>query len=199
MACLENGICTDEGCSCPEDTEDCGDICADTTTNKDHCSGCGKSCRSDQVCIESACDCAPGEAECDGTCVDLSSTDAHCGGCGQACSGGDSCWGGECLSGPCDGICNNPEYVTAAHDGYRVDPLGTAQRCFEVLNYHPTETNERIVCWNFDGSRSLRVNGYNVPCLTDEGHALTQQRGGGYCVQVGQGASNTAGFLLPTL
>jgi hypothetical protein len=102
------------------------------------------------------------------------------------------------LNGPCDGICDDPEYVSLSGDGSRVVPLGTAARCFYVEDYHPTETTERIVCWNFAADRSLRVNGDNVPCRTDEGHPLNEQRGGGYCVQVGQGGGNDAGFLFPT-
>jgi hypothetical protein len=86
----------------------------------------------------------------------------------------------------------------SAADGYRVDPLGTAERCFEVVNYLPTETEERIVCWNFDGSRTLQVNDQSVPCLTDAGYALGHQRGGGSCVEVGEGGADDAGFLLPT-
>jgi hypothetical protein len=101
------------------------------------------------------------------------------------------------MTGPCDDICANPDLVTLSEDGYRVDPLGMAARCFYVVDYHPTETNERIVCWNFEASRSLRVNGQDVPCVTDAGHALGTQRGGGYCVQVGEGDGNDAGFLFP--
>ena len=41
------------------------------------------------------------------------------------------------------------------------------------------------------------MNGENVPCQTDEGYPLYEQRGGGYCVQVGQGGGNDAGFLFP--
>ena len=85
-----------------------------------------------------------------------------------------------------------------ADDGFREDPLGTSGRCFEVQNYEPTETNRRIVCWNFQNGRTLKVNGTSVACLTGAGVALGEPRAGGYCVQVGSGQASYAGILLPT-
>jgi hypothetical protein len=68
-----------------------------------------------------------------------------------------------------------------------------------VRGYEPTATNPRIVCWEFAAGRTLRVNGGLVPCLVDQGYALTSERAGGYCVQVSAGGNSFAGILLPNL
>jgi len=68
----------------------------------------------------------------------------------------------------------------------------------EVKSYQPTETNRRIVCWEFQGGRSLRVNGVTTQCARDDGAPLPDARAGGYCVQVGSGGATYAGVLLPT-
>lgn len=34
---------------------DCGGVCVDTTTDPDHCGGCGNACAIGQVCVSSAC------------------------------------------------------------------------------------------------------------------------------------------------
>lgn len=82
-------------------------------------------------------------------------------------------------------------------DGFRVDPLGSGARCLEVKGYTPTETDRRIVCWEFLGGRTLRVNGTSTPCLRDDGSPLGEPRAGGYCIQVSAGGQNYAGVLLP--
>jgi hypothetical protein len=82
-------------------------------------------------------------------------------------------------------------------EGFRVDPLGTTARCFEVRNYHPTETDPRIVCWEFQAGRSLAVNNESTPCLQNEGSPLGPERADGYCVEVGAGGAEFAGFLFP--
>ena len=84
-------------------------------------------------------------------------------------------------------------------DGFRVEPLGTGAHCFEVEGYMPTETTPRIVCWEFQGGRSLRVNGQSVACVQNDGVALSEPRAGGYCIQVSAGDAEFAGILLPTL
>jgi hypothetical protein len=107
------------------------------------------------------------------------------------------CWNRTCMTGPCDGICNDPEMVNMTDDGFRVDPLGTSARCFEVTGYEPVETNKRVVCWEFHNGRTFRVNGQTVPCLENEGYPMATDRAGGYCVQVGEGLAEFAGFLFP--
>src|SRR5690606_21019494 len=171
-SCVNNQICDAAECTCPPDFVVCEaqeDVCIDLQADAKNCGECGYECAPGEVCLEGECGCPPGTSLCDEQCVDLESNDDHCSECFQACTGIDHCWGGEGLSGPCDGICDNPEVVNLSGDGYRVDPLGMAARCFSVEDYHPTETNERIVCWNFAADRTLRVNGMPVPCRTNEG------------------------------
>jgi hypothetical protein len=79
-----------------------------------------------------------------------------------------------------------------------MEPLGLGSHCFEVDEYEPNATDRRVVCWEFQGGRSLRVNGTSHPCLTDDGSLLGPPRAGGYCIQVTAGGSNFAGVLLPT-
>ena len=79
-----------------------------------------------------------------------------------------------------------------------MEPLGLSSHCYEVKNYDPKETERRVVCWEFEGNRSLRVNGSPHPCLTDIGSPLGPPRAGGYCIEVGPGGANFAGLLLPT-
>ena len=122
----------------------------------------------------------------------------NCNACGKQCPSGNFCTNGQCLKSPCDLLCATPEQISLGVDGFRVDPVGTAARCLEVKGYAPTDTNARIVCWNFDANRSLSVNGQSVPCLPDAGFALNASRAGGYCVQVGAGGTDSAGVLLPT-
>jgi hypothetical protein len=143
------------------------------------------------------CGCPSGQTLCGTSCSDLSSDPAHCGSCGKACPSGNFCTAAKCLKSPCDGLCT-PELVSLSSDGFRVDPLGTSARCLEVSGYQPTLTNARIVCWNFDASRTLKVNGQTVACVTNAGVPLTSERAGGYCVQVGMGGASDAGVLLPT-
>jgi hypothetical protein len=83
-------------------------------------------------------------------------------------------------------------------DGYRVEPLGSAARCFEVRGYRPNATEARLVCWEFAAGRSLRVNGVVTPCIADDGSPLTKERADGYCIQIGAGGADYAGILLPT-
>ena len=104
---------------------------------------------------------------------------------------------GTCRSSPCDGFCDDPDSVAQGEDGFRAESFGTDAQCFEVMGYVPTETSPRIVCWE-SGSRTLRVNGETVPCLTDEGYPLEPHPQGAYCVQVSAGDPPHAGFLLPT-
>lgn len=90
------------------------------------------------------------------------------------------------------------EPVTLGSDGFRKEGFGTGAHCYEVRGYEPTETSPRIVCWNFAGDRSLKVNGATVACVQNEGVPLMKKRADGYCVQVGAGNAADAGFLLPT-
>src|SRR5690606_4172985 len=156
-------------------------------------------CLSTEVCNEGACGCPEGQLLCEGVCVDLASDATNCGTCGTVCEAGKQCSRGLCLSSPCDGICENPRPVAPSEDGFRKEPLGTGSGCYEVRGYPPPGLEERrIVCWEFQGGRSLRVNGVDTPCVSDDGFELDEPRLDGYCVQVGAGGAEFAGFLFPT-
>jgi hypothetical protein len=79
-----------------------------------------------------------------------------------------------------------------------MEPLGLSAHCYEVTGYEPLDTSRRIVCWEFQAGRSLRVNGVLHPCRLDNGSPLGEPRAGGYCIQVSGGGANFAGLLLPT-
>jgi hypothetical protein len=144
------------------------------------------------------CGCEPDQTLCGTECVDLDSDPDHCGGCNDACPTGEFCTARQCLASPCDGICNNPTNVSSSGDGFRVEPLGTAAGCYEVRRYNPTQTEPRIVCWEFQAGRTLRVNGQSTQCLSGAGAPLPGVRADGYCVQVGAGGAEFAGILFPT-
>jgi hypothetical protein len=133
--------------------------------------------------------------------VNTSTNDENCGACGNVCAGSEDCWNAECLEGPCDGLCNNPTVISGTGEGFRADDIGTGAGCWEIEGYLPSETEPRIVCWEFAGGRQLRVNGSTVPCTTGYGQSLASDRGGagGYCVQINAGDHEFAGFILPNL
>jgi hypothetical protein len=133
------------------------------------------------------------------TCTaNLGSDPAHCGACDNACKSDQICMDGLCKSAPCEGLCANPETVIESSEGFRADQLKQDEHCLAIAPYLPTQTEARIVCWNFDAKRTLRVNGEAVPCRSGDGYKLlTPQRDGWYCVQVGAGAYDYAGILLP--
>jgi hypothetical protein len=213
-SCINNQVCDDGECTCLPEQTDCDGTCADLEQDEKHCGDCDTECISNKICDDGECTCLPEQTDCDGTCADLTSDKAHCGSCGTACGNtelcvngrcggracptGQFCTDGTCLRSPCDGLCEPAEAVTASADGFRVEPLGTGARCFEVRRYAPMSTQPRIVCWEFDASRTLRVNGATTPCIPDAGHPLGKPRADGYCVQIGPGGADFAGFLFPT-
>ena len=199
-ACEGDKICVTSDCTCPAGEMDCGSgTCANLSNDKDHCGDCDTACPNNQICKSKSCGCAAGQSECDDSCFDLDTDHDHCGNCGTACNSAQVCSGGTCLLSPCDKLCNPSESVALGDDGFRVEPLGSGNRCLEVKGYEPTATSARIVCWNLDGSRTLRVNGSKVACLTGDGVPLGDERAGGYCVQVSAGPNpNNAGLILPT-
>jgi hypothetical protein len=197
-SCVNNQICVEGACDCDTGLSDCSDVCVDLTTDDDHCGDCDIVCRSDQFCADSSCTCADGLTDCGTECADVGWDDDHCTGCNLPCPSGETCTDGECLSSPCDGLgCSTVVQLSETAEGFRADNIGTTARCFEAWDYAPTETNARIVCWNFAGGRTMRVNGMDAQCITGEGFALGGPRGGGYCVEISAGDNADAGFILP--
>ena len=87
-------------CACPEGESSCFGACVDTTTDNDHCGGCGSFCQTGQVCLSSLCVCAPPTTICDSSCVDTDTDVNNCGDCGSVC---DTVNGEECHEGGCCG------------------------------------------------------------------------------------------------
>jgi hypothetical protein len=81
--------------SCPGGQSQCGDACADVSSDAANCGGCGQAC-------------APGNTCCQGACADLTSDAAHCGSCDNACQNAKSCLSGTCAC--------TPEQTTCAGD-----------------------------------------------------------------------------------
>ena len=197
--CSDGQICKEGHCTCPTGSIECEGSCLDSESLQDagYCGTCGAVCRDDQSCHDGGCSCQPGETECGTTCADLSSSPDHCGKCETACQSGQACIHGACKSSPCEDLCANPTEPQVSAEGFRMDQIGTGELCVAVSGYLPTLTNSRVVCWNFDSTRILRVNGQQISCVTGDGYALPAAPQGWYCVQVGAGGSASGGFLLP--
>lgn len=198
-SCVNGQVCKGGLCTCPATTIACDGSCIASLDAAGYCGQCGVACRNDQTCVGGTCICGATETNCSDACADLTSDRKHCGTCENACTSGQLCIEGTCRSSPCDGLCANPEALPEGIGGFRVEPLGETAHCIAVSGYLPTSTTARLVCWNFDESRSLSINGKPLPCLKDPGQALTPQKEvGWYCIQIGVGGVESAGLLLPT-
>ncbi len=199
ITCRADQMCKGGKCACPAGQTECDEACIESLQDAGYCSACGVTCRADQICGDTSCGCRQGETECGASCVNMLTDSQHCGACESKCQSGQTCVNGNCKSSPCDGLCTNLEVISATSEGFRIEPLGSTERCVAIEGYTPNLTNPRIVCWNLDTSaRPLRVNGQPVSCVPDAGVALPQQNLGWYCIQVGAGADTSAGLLLPT-
>jgi hypothetical protein len=198
--CSNDRICVEGTCLCAAGQIECNGTCIDSLADAGYCGTCGTTCRVDQICSDGGCACRQSETQCGTSCVDLTADSQHCGACDNSCQSGQTCVGGTCKVSPCDGLCTNPEMISATSDGFRMEPLGQTERCIAIEGYIPTQTNPRIVCWNIDTTtRSLKVDGQSVSCLTGNGFALSQLSAGWYCIQVAAGGDSSAGLLLPTI
>jgi hypothetical protein len=197
--CAAQGICSGDSCQCPSGMPACNNGCREAIEQAGFCGSCGKACGDDQRCVGGVCQCLEaGKASCSSGCVSLDTDLEHCGKCENACSQGQLCIAGACRSSPCDGFCANAEPMPRASDGFRSGNVGTNERCYAVSDYTPTQTQARIVCWQFEAARSLKVNGVSTPCIRDNGGtALNRQTEGWYCVQIGAGDWGDGAVLLP--
>jgi hypothetical protein len=107
---------------CHEGYAECGDVCADLSSDGRHCGGCGIACSSfagcvDGVCVEGDAGCGHSYARCDGACV-FPNTDAdHCGSCNNRCADDALCIDGLCLDGGGFGAsCDDPAYFDSSHE-----------------------------------------------------------------------------------
>ena len=90
--------CPDTGIVCRMGTNRCGTGCADYTSDRRNCGGCGQACAAGQVCAASACVCQAGSTSCDGRCVTTATDPTACGACGTACAAGQVCELSQCKS-----------------------------------------------------------------------------------------------------
>lgn len=98
VGCATGEECRGDRCECTATAVRCAPegSCVDTTTDPDHCGGCGRACSvAGAACVEGECECPAGRIECGGACVDPSSDAANCGACGVSC-GALACIGSEC-------------------------------------------------------------------------------------------------------
>lgn len=90
--------CPREGVVCSQGLSACGKDCADLSSDRSNCGGCGVVCQPGQVCQDAQCRCQPGTELCGGACVVTASDPRHCGACGRACASGEVCEAGTCRS-----------------------------------------------------------------------------------------------------
>lgn len=88
--------CPDTGIVCRMGTNRCGTGCADYTSDRRNCGGCGQACAAGQVCTDSACVCQAGSTLCEGRCVTTATDPTACGACGTVCTTGQVCELGQC-------------------------------------------------------------------------------------------------------
>jgi hypothetical protein len=129
--------------------------------------------------------------------ADLGSDPLNCGSCGNECVGAEECLDGTCADAPCDGLCETSTPVPLSGDGFRFDNIGTVERCFEVVGYVRDGSEPTVICWNFQAPRTLEVNGQAIECVTEPGAGVGDPRAGGYCLKVGAGNHDFAGFKFP--
>ncbi len=90
---------TDGGPACPAGQTECGSACADVSSDRMNCGGCGNVCLSGEVCSVGACGISCGGSTptlCGAACVNTMIDAASCGDCGTACGDGEVCSGGSC-------------------------------------------------------------------------------------------------------
>ncbi|MCA2977372.1 MAG: hypothetical protein INH41_12575 [Myxococcaceae bacterium] len=127
--------CPDTGIVCREGTNRCGAGCADYSSDRRNCGGCGQACAVGQVCVAAQCVCQAGTTPCEGRCAVLSSDPEACGACGRSCADGLVCERGECkvactagLSIRCQDSCVDPS-TDPANCGGCGNACQAGQRC----------------------------------------------------------------------
>jgi len=129
--------------------------------------------------------------------ANLDSDPMHCGNCSTVCVGAEQCLDGVCADSPCDGLCGTSVPVSLGSDGFRMDNIGTAEQCYEVVGYERDGSEPTVICWEFAPGRSLEVNGQSIECLLEPGAGVGDPRAGGYCLKAGVGNFDFAGFKFP--
>ncbi|HKG25993.1 MAG TPA: hypothetical protein VKB09_10125, partial [Thermomicrobiales bacterium] len=119
----------DNGCG---ELSCCSSVCIDVSSDSNNCGECQAVCDPGLVCVEGLCTCADGADYCDGACVDLSSDANNCGECAFVCPSGQVCADGKCTC-PDDSIpCADSccDPALECADGVCVEPCDPPyQRC----------------------------------------------------------------------
>lgn len=82
---------------CPGTKVKCTGECVDTSSDLNHCGGCGMSCPSFMTCGGAVCQLCTFTI-CGGDCIDTNADSENCGACGNACGPGQACCAGSCLA-----------------------------------------------------------------------------------------------------
>jgi len=116
-------LCQDDQCvaECGPGRVHCmGDgICADLSSDVEHCGGCDIDCPEGAECTSGECVCPTTTVDCGNECADLSASEMNCGACGNDCGAFGECQSGNCA---CQGTlidCDNgagADCVDAARD-----------------------------------------------------------------------------------
>jgi hypothetical protein len=88
---------------------------------------------------------------------------------------------------PCAAYCSNPVIFTTTN--YQSGNLGTGATCHET-----TAQLNGAVCGNFSSSRSLSVNGVQMPCNWSPWPSFPAAQNGGYCITTTGGDYPWAAF-----
>jgi hypothetical protein len=92
---------------------------------------------------------------------------------------------------PCTGLCDDPISISTSGGSYYSGFLGSNATCHE--SYQPMTT---FLCGNIGPSRTMRINGQQVPCSLGVPVTVPSQRHGGYCVQTDAGPYDRAYFTF---
>jgi hypothetical protein len=142
-ACTAGQVCSNSACavSCQTGLVNCGGVCTDPTTSREHCgargdcqnANAGSVCVAGQVCSNGACavSCQPGFVNCGGICIDPVTSLLHCGASGScdadAGSPGTACATGQvCSAGVCSLSCQQ-DLINCS--GKCIDPKTDSSHC----------------------------------------------------------------------
>lgn len=163
--------CIDSTVICSENLKACGTTCADVSSDKANCGGCGIACAVGQVCQEGACVCEPGTEACDGVCAVTQADPRNCGACGNACPDGQVCEAGACqtactlgTSTLCGDACVDTQ-TDAQNCGACGNACDTAQSCHQGVCSHDVIA----ACFNLGQLRGVQSGPELLGALTPVG------------------------------
>jgi hypothetical protein len=186
----------------------CGGVCADLSSDAQHCGSCTSPCPGALVCQGGQCvaGCSGGLTICGGGCVDTNASTANCGGCGQACPAAEACISGKCAcpngATLCGSACADTQ-SDQAHCGGCDGKCGAAQTCVSGQCTCPSgQTACGDACVDTKTSND-HCGGCNQPCSGGQSCQAGvctcpagQSACGGVCVDTTMNAANCGGCGL---